>query len=127
MSSSTNDVGFIPGGASLKYSSPLTVTFKIDYEASAMVDEWCRRTGKSLKDLQMADYAFIVDKTINGLYHVDFVKCRNREAVISWCQLQWGEPGEEGAWLLAPGKGYYNPRIIVRDDNAMVLLKMVWE
>jgi hypothetical protein len=126
MSSNLHDVGFIPGGASLKYSSPLTFTFKTNNEVPAMIEEWCRRTGRSLDDLARADHVFVVDKNPNGKYQVDFVKCRNRESIIAWCHAQFGRPGKDGRWFLIPRESY-NPRMIIRDEDAVVLLRMVWE
>lgn len=94
--------------------------------SSTLVDEWCLRTGLSLHDLQMADFAFLVDQFPNGDYQVKFIKCRDRDKVLSWCRQQWDESALSGRWYKIPGQSY-NPTILIHNENDVTLFKMVWE
>jgi hypothetical protein len=120
-------VGFLPGGKSLKYGSSITVQFAKtrNPNVSHQIDEWCRLTGRSLHELALADHAFIIKKTFSDTYDVDFIKCRNRELVLEWCTLQWGEPGSDGAWDIAH-TAKYSPYLFIRGEENMILFQMVW-
>lgn len=118
-------VGFLPGGESLRYGPSVRIVVMKNRESSPLIEEWCRRTRKSLHDLSMANYAFLVDQDTNGSYRIEFVKCRDRNRILSWCHEQWGESDPDGQWILFQRESY-NPRLIVRGDDNLMLFKMVW-
>ena len=122
-----HDVGFLPGEMSLKYSSPVTIkVLKNRSMDPRMVEKWFRRTRRSLHDLAMANYAFLVDQNPNGSYQIEFVKCRDRARILSWCCEHWGESGPDGQWILIQGEGY-NPVMIVHGEENVMLFRLVWE
>lgn len=109
----------------MRYSASRTFTM-LNSVSIEMIEEWCRINRRSMRDLQMADHAFLIRTISDGVYDLDFIKCRNRQLVFEWCKVQWGDPG--------PGKGWedvettrYNPHRRVRGDENIVLFKMVWE
>lgn len=125
-----HDVGFLPGGMSLKYSSPVTITVLKNriMETPKMVEEWCRRTQRPLHDLLMSNYAFLVDENAdNSGYLVNFVKCRNRDLILEWLTENLGEPRSDGRWIMSELTQTYNPAFTICSEEDLVFFKMVWE
>ena len=120
-------VGFLPGGKSLKYGSSPTVQIPKNRnpDVTRQIDEWCMITGRSLHDLAIADHAFIIRNNSPDTYDVEFVKCRNRESVLEWCTVQWGESDPDGIWDIAH-MDKYSPYLFIRGEENMILFQMVW-
>lgn len=122
-------VGFLPGGKSLKYGSSFTVQIlKNRDEVPGMIDEWLRRTKRSLHELAMSNYAFLIDKKIDEPGHlVSFVKCRNRDLILEWFSTNLGTPSTDGRWEMSEIVQSYNPMITIRSDDDLLFFRMVWE
>lgn len=118
---------FLPGAMKATLTSLMSRWMKVEKEVPALMDEWYRRGGKGIGDLLRADYAMLVDRCHGGTYQIRFIKCRNGIRVLSWCQEQWGDPGAGARWELMEHHDTYCPRILVRDEEAMILFRMVWE
>lgn len=116
-------VGFLPGGESLKYDRPPVIQVLKNREDSR-IQEWCRRTGSTWKDLQMMNYAFLVDQTPDGVHQVQFIKCRDRDLVIAWCMKSWSAP-DGVRWGMLPTQAY-NPCMWVLDSSDVAELLLVW-
>lgn len=121
-------IGILPGAIQVAYASPKIRVLKNRNDTANMTkaEEWCRITRRSLRDLSMMDNAFIISSKEPGVYDVDFVKCRNREPVLEWCTMQWGEPGADGPWEEAHVTRY-SPYLFIRGDDNLMLFRMVWE
>lgn len=126
MITNIHDVGFLPGGESLKYGPHRRIVVMKNRENNPLADEWFRRTRKTMAELSRLNYAFLVDHNPNGYYQVDFIKCRDRGSILKWCREQWGESAHDGRWYLIPRESY-NPRMLVRNEEDLVLFRMTWE
>lgn len=116
----------LPGGLVRNRAPFAKIAVMTNRSNTASITEWCLRTGRSWHDLQMSDFAFMVDRSPNGDYQVQFIKCRDRDRVISWCCQQWGESSKAGRWYLVPSESY-SPRMFIHDESDVTLFKMVWE
>jgi hypothetical protein len=125
MITNIQDVGFLPGGKSLKYGSSRFVVMKNRSDGMTVAEAWCQATGRSIRDLHMANNAFFISGS-DGTYEVDFIKCRNSESVIGWLLAQWGDPGKDLVWEEL-GRSRYNPHILIRGEENLMLFRMVWE
>lgn len=89
----------------------------------ADVEEWCKLTGKSVQDLQIADHAFLVSR-IYDVYDVEFIKCGDVDQVIAWCESQWGVPGVDKTWQYVIR--HTCPRLFIRHEDNMTMFQLVW-
>lgn len=87
------------------------------------IDAWCMATGKSMRDLMMADNAFMIRKNLKWEHEVKFIKCRDPQKVLDWCRMQWGRSNYYGTWELKE----YLPYLIIRGEENLNLFRMVWE
>lgn len=85
--------------------------------------DWCKLNGKSMYDLRIADYAFLVHR-IYDFYDVEFIKCRDVDQVITWCESQWGEPGADKTWQYVIN--HTCPRLCIRHEDNMTMFQLVW-
>jgi hypothetical protein len=100
------------------------MTMSLPNQVIDQIQEWRHRTGGSLRDLALLDYAILLDEKSDGSHQVQFVKCRDRNLVTTWCHQSWGAPDDVRWHLIETNE--YNPCVWIQDSSDVAQLIMTW-